>query len=757
MKKSVRVTIFGFCLALASIDYIYAQHEGGGGYPFDIPRTRPTTISYQPVVSFPITGISAEAQTRVDTALELAHGFWTFEAERNLREAILLHPEQPLLYALAAFVQTIFGSGDFERGDAYFAEARRHLATTTIALTERERMWFAAIEPLYNANLDSRFRNSAHVELLQKLVERFPDDLEAKAFLALGNWLHRVLANDISDKDRSRVRAATDLLIEDVLTQSPTHPAHHYKIHLWNNGSDDFRALDSARASGPAQPQTAHLWHMPAHIFYNTYDHYYALKQVEIAHRVDHQQMHERQIMPTNVHNYYHNYRDFALGLKANAGQIHSAIDQGLIMLRFGRLDHLSSRYSFLSLVGKIMTRLEQFALWNRSQEIINQGYFDLLSSGRDDIDREFAATKLRQQLRAMTNSNEMFAANRDLINPLLKQLERISNESAANEPSGQRIAAMFEDSRLWYEIALRRASGNMPDVPEYYLTKLEALALTPASQLMLLAQEFGHDERAAAIADRLRADTISKNVTMQLDLLAYYLLEKQNMPASFAPRYREPIETAERNAMLSITPPVSLLDFQGLKIATMYPNVLARIIADAEARHADRLANPPEELRYLEDVDLERMGPANPQHYQLTSYTGHDTEAAEAFASPEPGRYKAYVFAVGTSCQLCNEQLLKLDAAKAELQKLGIDLIAITTTGERAHGIPTLADRDGTLHRMFNIWDGFSDRSLHGIILMNHERTVLWDSVTEHALKDVTFLLEEFRRVIRLSVAPAP
>lgn len=738
------------CAGLVSFAVVaHAQHDGGGGYGFDIPSTRPVAVQHTPAVTFPISAIDAEAQTHVNAAMEYSHGFWTFEAERHMREVIARYPEHPMPYVLAAFIETIFGSGDFERGNAYFAAAKRKLDANTVALSEREHMWFHAIAALYDASLKTpQLQAAAHLERLEKLQVKYPDDLEAKSFLALANWLYKILDAKTTEADRAKLRGKTDMLIEDVISTVPTHPAHHYKIHLWNTGKDDFRALDSARASGPAQPRTAHLWHMPAHIFSGTYDHYFAMKQVEIAHRVDHKQMLERRIMPTQVHNYYHNYRDFGLRLTANSGQVREAVRLGATMLKFGRLEHQNSRGAMQTLATMMMQRLEQYEHWAYADELVQNGYYDLLDSGNILDDKLYTATMLHHRLRSMTHSSERFAETRDQVVPLLKQIERLSTEIGPGGEIGKQATAIFEDSRLWYEVAIRRPSG---EVPEYYLTKMLALGLTPASQLMLLAQELGQEEFAANIANDLRVNAAKKSLADHLNLVSYYMNEQATYQ-SFAARYREPIETAERYATLAIKPPVTLEDLQGTQLARQNPNVVLRIIANAEALHRERLANPPAELKYLADINLDAMGPIDPQHYALPTYAGEDAAAVAAFASPQRGRYKAYVFAVGPSCELCNKQLLALNAAKARLDRLGIELTAITITGERAHEIPTLPDPDGTLHKKFGIWDQFSDQSLHGLVLIDADRKMLWNSASEHAVQDVTFLLNEFQRVIRLN-----
>lgn len=721
-----------------------AEHDPGEGYSFDIPRTRSAISQRVAVTEFPLSNLSSDSQARVNQAIELSHGFWTFEAERQLREVIKQNPSHPMPYALAAMVQTIFESGDFERGDNYFAKAQETLTAYKESLTERERDWFSAIAELYNENLPTvPERRVAHVNKLQALSLKYPEDLEAKAFLALGNWLYKILPGNSPEAERQHLITSTDQLINEILAKSPRHPAHHYKIHLWNNGKDDFRALDSARASGPAQPQTAHLWHMPAHIFRNTLDRYYALRQVEVAHRVDHKQMLERRLMPSIVHNYYHNYRDFALGLKSGAGQIRDAISQAAGILKFGRLPTPTSRAAHSTLASGMLRYIEQYQHWGLLEDLVGGGYLDGLSTSDVILNQKYLSDVLRLRIRAMTATSQRFARHNSEAAVLLKQLENLANEAARAGEPGKPVMAAYEDARLWYEVAIRRPSR---DVPEYFLTKLSGLKLTPASQLLLLAQELAHSEIAESTAQALLSDRKSLQITDHLNLLAYYLA-----PEYSASRDVGIISDLERAATLAITPPVAASDFEELKLAGLHPDLMKRIIENGISHHNARVANPPKELQYLEDINMDAMGPLTPQMYAWPEYRGQNQDAANVFATPSQGRYKLFVFAVGPACPLCVEQLKKLDAAKETLKGLGIDLYAVTLSGDPAFSIPTVGDQNRALHKGFGIWDEFSERPLHGVVFINERRQMLWDSVTEHAINDVDFLVEEFARLTKI------
>src|SRR5688500_2530792 len=102
-------------------------------------------------------------------------------------------------------------------------------------------------------------RHRDYIRSLEQLVEEFPEDIEAKAFLVFKIW---------ENQGRQKIPShmAVDSLAKEVLTVKPMHPIHHARIHLWNNEADR-RALDSAGKCGPGSPGIAHMWHMPGHTY----------------------------------------------------------------------------------------------------------------------------------------------------------------------------------------------------------------------------------------------------------------------------------------------------------------------------------------------------------------------------------------------------------------------------------------------------------------------------------------------------------
>lgn len=729
MKLSCLV-VFGLMLSFSSPTPAFAQHDLGSGYPFDIPGTRVTALSHNPVPRFPIEGLDTESSTLVNAAIELSHGFWTYEAERVMREVIARNPKHPLTYALAAYIETIFGSGDMERGEAYFRAAK--LALPSASLSKHEQLWFEAIASLYDQSKPESLRNFLHIEGLEKIVNAYPDDLEARAYLVYHYWGVMISSETLQPNEHAALVARADSLIESVLAQSPTHPIHHYKIHLWNTNRDEFRALDSARASGPAQPHIAHLWHMPAHILWNTDDAYYALRHIEAAHRVDHKQMLERGLMPTQVHNYYHNFRDFGLSIKSNSGQVDDALSQGLAMLRFGRLAHPSSRGAMSTLARKLLVVLEEYQLWDRFLELNDLGYFANLSTGMPTEDILSQAVLLRMKVRATPLDTEKN------LHKLEALADRAQMDGLENKDL---IGSLFDDSRLWYEISLRANSGA---VPQYFLEKLATTChiypLTPCGQVLVAAQKLGMTTFARSFYNENRSAYLNGNLSEALNVLAYFEL------AGLA----DDRGAFEERIINQLTPPFSLAGFSGFLVTQENPQLVSGLMQKAQARFASFLEKIPEEFNYLKSMDLNALGPAQPQYPRFANYSGSNVEASDAFASPLKG-YKLFVFAVGPSCSACNQQLLGLAQNREKLSKLGIEPIAVTQTGEIVEGLRTVPDVEGAIHRELGIWDEFDDRALHGLILIDRERQMLWNSYSDHPVTDIAFIMEEFERLTRL------
>ena len=104
-------------------------------------------------------------------------------------------------------------------------------------------------------------RSRAYIKALEEILWDYPEDIETKALLANFLWMAR--SAGLTTDSRGTVEA----LLQQVFAVEPMHPAHHYRIHLWDAKDSAARVVDSAIKAGLSWPSVAHQWHMGGHIF----------------------------------------------------------------------------------------------------------------------------------------------------------------------------------------------------------------------------------------------------------------------------------------------------------------------------------------------------------------------------------------------------------------------------------------------------------------------------------------------------------
>ncbi len=246
-------------------------------------------------VHFPITTNNPRAQAFFEQGVGQLHGFWYFEAERSFRQAAALDPDCAMAYwgmAMANF------EGNKERARKFIAKAKEKEKDE--AVTQRERLWIDGLADYLDAfGKDRKKAAEAYIRRFEALIHDDPDDLEAKAFLVVRLWQ---LASDVPINSHQ----AIDALIDQIFAVEPMHPAHHYRIHLWDREKPEW-ALTSAARCGQSAPGIAHMWHMPNHIYSRLHRYADAVWQQAASSRVDHAHMIRDRVLPDQIHNYAHN------------------------------------------------------------------------------------------------------------------------------------------------------------------------------------------------------------------------------------------------------------------------------------------------------------------------------------------------------------------------------------------------------------------------------------------------------------------
>lgn len=203
-----------------------------------------------PQVHLPVAGLDPEAQAFFDQGLCQQHGFWFFESERSFRQVAKLQPD----CAMAYWGMAMANVENKPRAAGLIGNAVERSAK----VPEYERLWIDALANYYqidaacrtelqsgdqarataaqkaliakNQNRDEPKPARQLVRDLETLVYAFPDDIEAKAFLELQVWLN----NDWGSGIPITSHGAENALLDQVFAKAPMHPAHHYRVHLWD-------------------------------------------------------------------------------------------------------------------------------------------------------------------------------------------------------------------------------------------------------------------------------------------------------------------------------------------------------------------------------------------------------------------------------------------------------------------------------------------------------------------------------------------
>ena len=212
------------------------------------------------------TGCSAEAQKHMNTGVAMLHSFWFPEARKTFEQAAAADPACGIAYwgiAMTHFTNPIAG-GSGAQAQALGWQAAEKGASVG-AQNERDRAFIDASVALFQDydKLDNRTRMKKYEEALRGIVDKYPDDTEAKIF----HGIFMVANASPADLTFAQQKKAAELLTE-LYRRQPNHPGlAHYIIHAFDVPQLAPFALDAARQYASIAPSAPHAQHMPSHIF----------------------------------------------------------------------------------------------------------------------------------------------------------------------------------------------------------------------------------------------------------------------------------------------------------------------------------------------------------------------------------------------------------------------------------------------------------------------------------------------------------
>ena len=706
-----------------------AGHSIHGESFNDGPRRRAVLLPGMGDVPFKATAKSPEAQAFINQGVGQLHSFFYLEAERSFRQAAMLDPD----CATAYWGMAMANVNNARRARGFLKEARKRADK----VGRRERLYIEALEAFYAPGGTEKTRRQGLLTGLETIVQDFPDDPDAAAWLAMVTWQN-------GGKDGIGSRQAVDFLIDRVLEAEPMHPgAHHYRIHLWD-GVKATRALGAAALFAKSAPGIAHAWHMPGHTYTNLKRYADAAYHQEGSARVDHAYMARERVMPFEIHNYAHN-NQWLCTSDSHIGRVRDAIavarnlvEQPRDPQKNGPNDGGSAQRSGRIRWAELLIRYE---LWD---DLIAADESGALDWSNTPIERKEKAYAL----------GLAYASRNDQVK-LGKQIEALKTIAAEQSKAakGSADATKLTDSALAeLEGRAALAKGEIASAFEHF-ARASSMRGESLARAHLAARNFGFAEATARKA-------VDQNPGQFPQLAA--LVEVLHAVGK---------DKEAQDAFHRLEPMIARAD-RDLPVLRRLEPVVAAWKADGAWKPAEPKPTSGTDETAIDRIDLTTLGPLVWSPFPALPFDGVDTTGKRWTLADLKGKTTIVVFFLGGKCAHCMQQLQVFGKEYESLKKMGVDMLAISTDAEEAcrelknnadgvsFPMPMLADPKLESFRRWGAYDDFEDQPLHGTMLIDADGAVRFQRISADPFLEIEFLKTEAARVLRLlasSKPPAP
>ncbi len=722
-------------------------HSAHGAAFDEGPRQRPWPIDGIGHAPFPVTSGHPEVQQWFDQGNALLHSFWYHEAERAFRWCIKLDPDCATAYwALSRAVPY-----DRERAAAFLQEAidRKH------QVSERERAYIEAWERAYvprlgrpevaQAGWNATSRQLA--EELERIILRYPDDLEAKALYALNSLFENG-------------RVAVDAVLQEVLRVAPEHPgAIHYRIHNWDSIEFGHVALDDCAAYGRVAWNIGHANHMPGHIYTKLGVWHEGAIWLDSATRVEKQYMRQRMVLPHQAWNYAHN-RNFLAYAQSMLG-LPSAALQGARDLLNAPLDPDANAkdagYSvFREGIDAMRRTLVRFERWDT---LLDADPIPWTDSEGDRMWKNYCEALAWLGRGDLDEAETRIMALRELATDLEK-LPMKAPESAEEAKALMADLDPAEIDELFAKLRLKDIAPILHREAEarFWLAKGDTVRglrlLTDAAEL-----EFEHrdDDSDPPIYPRCLYNVLGE---VLLDL-------GSARPAIDA--FEKALEVLPNNGfswsgLARAHHALGDLDAARLAYGKMLHTWSCAEDGIWQAERAHQLgltATPqdpsPAEQRSYGTTTLDPLGPNTWQPYPAPELSALDSKGAPVTLAQFRGKNVLLVFYLSDQCVHCVEQLHAIEERIAEFGKRDTVVLAISSDQPERNAsndvgsLPFQVLSDSLDHAnaiRFKSYDEFEDLELHSTQLIDARGRLRWVRSGGDPFTDIQFLLDELDRI---------
>ena len=749
------------------------------------PRQAAVLMAGMPKIDFPITTRIPEAQKFFTQGVAQQHGFWYFEAERSHRQASALDPDAAMPYWGMAMANV----NNDKRAKGFLAKASERKAKAS----KREQMWITSLENYYKDDKrDKKQRQLGYIKDLEAIVQDFPKDIEAKAFLVWKIW-------DANGTVPISSNQAVDALIDQIFAVNPMHPAHHYRIHLWDDDKP-IRALGSDSKCGQTSPGIAHMWHMPGHTFSKLGRYDDAAWQQEAATRVDHAYMIKTLVLPDQIHNYAHN-EEWLTRTYGELGRVHDAISLATTLIEtprhpvYNTLDKSGDSASYGR--TRLLETLTEWELWPRILQINGGPLMPPSLQNNHELNR-LRAVGLAQfnsgsskELAATIASLEALEAK--IKEPKAKEVKPEDKKAEAKAvvkdevrkalptkdgaPTPPKVASL--PAKTSASSVADKAAPVAKPAPSPVASKPAPAADKPDPVHKALPTVLAELRAAQLILDKAGADKVrealdkSKDIPMER-LVRYHLRidDKkkagelaaklgQNLSgwAAQAEVYQALGRTEDAKKAFDKVRDRGFSMDHDLPLAQRLDALAATLGIKGEWRKP-----APVRTDSGDRPTLESLGPVHwsPPHAPAWSGTGLDGKPVsnDTYA----GKPTLLLFYVGSHCSHCMEQLKVFEGVAGDFKSMGINMVAISPDTSKelplaqkyaktkaGFPFPLVSAKDIEVFRSYRAYDDFEKFPLHVVALVDEHQRLRWLDVGYKPFMDAKFVVEEAKRLLAL------
>jgi peroxiredoxin/tetratricopeptide (TPR) repeat protein len=717
-----------------------AGHSHEGEAFNEGPRQKAMAIDGTGEVNFPIQSTSPAAQGLFHQGIGQLHGFWYFEAERTFRQIAALDPT----CAMAYWGMAMANWENPKRATEFINKAmalREHAGA-------KHALWIEAQHRFHTAaGKDDVAKRRQLIRDLEGIIHAYPDDIEAKAFLACRIWQFSRLGIAITSYE------SVDALLQQVLAKAPLHPAHHYRIHLWDQEKAE-RALDSAALLARTAPAIAHMWHMPGHIYSKLHRYDDSAWHQQASSRVDHRWMLAHRILPDQIHNYVHNQEWLIRNLQM-MGDSEQALMLSRDLLANPRHPTLNADSNNKSSVhyGRLrhLETLEQFELWDIALKDLATG--DFSTPGNDD------SVLKAQRLTGIAHfSLGHHKELKQLCDDLSATMEKQKSEKSAAEESARTKAQKEKKNRKAIDQAVADAGRKWNDP----MRKHKELSEEMQAHLALLEKRTPLTvkgiRRAKHVMARLHLQIGEKDQALRLSKEAVDEAPQQTLPLAARVEILHATDDKEaaRAAFTQLQGMSASIDLKAPPFARL-ASIAKEFGAAADWRNkttprADVGTRP----------SLDSLGPLHWTPPPAPDFSLPQADGKQISLASFKGKPVVVLFYLGHGCLHCIEQLNGFAPQYQAFQKAGIEIIAISTDpvaelreSQNAYTeggnfpFAILADPSQQSFQSYRAYDDFEKKPLHGTFLIDPQGRVLWQDIAAEPFAKPDFLLKEAVRLL--------